>query len=93
MQSGQLTVSGKNSTRILLAGRPREVFVRFVDVDPVPCDPHHHRHDHLQYEVEAVDEDRKHHHDPGHHHHDRQFYLIISWEVVGVREIFWFVHY
>jgi hypothetical protein len=93
MQSGELTVSGKNSTHILLSGRPREVFVRFVGVDPVPCNPHHHIHDRLEYEVEVVDEDRKHHHDPGHHHHDRQFFLHIKWEVTGVREIYWIVRY
>lgn len=95
MQSGTLTVTGNSSTRILLQGFPREVNVHFVEMDPVPCNPHHHHHehDHLHYIVEKVDEDPRHHHEPGHHHHDRQFYLVISWRVAEVREIVWHVHY
>jgi len=94
MQHGQLTVTGKDSTSILLLGFPRDVNVRFVEIDPVPCNPHHHHHhDHLHYRIEKVDEDSRHHHEPGHHHHDRQFYLFIEWEVSGVREIRWSVNF
>lgn len=93
MQSGELTVTGKSSTRILLTGYPHRVTVRFIETDPVPCNPHHHHYDHLHYEIEKLDEDPRHHHDPGHNHHDRQFYLVINWEVAGVREIYWSVHY
>jgi hypothetical protein len=91
MKSGELTVTGNNSAHILLDKHPHEVIVRFVDIEHVPCD--HPHHDHLQYEIETIGEDPKHHHDPGHHHHDRQFYLFIKWEVVGVREIIWHVRY
>lgn len=92
MQTGELTVTGKGTTSILLLGFPRHVEVHFADVDPVPCNPHH-RHDHLHHHVDGVDEDARHHHEPGHHHHNRQFYLVISWEVEGVREIIWHVQY
>lgn len=94
MQSGTLTVTGRGTTRIQLAVRPRRVEVHFVEQDPVPCNPHHHHHehDHLHYEVIGEDEDQRHHHEPGHHHHDREFFLIISWEVAEVREIRWFAH-
>lgn len=95
MQSGKLTVTGKGSTQILLLGRPHRVEVHFAGTDPVPvpCNPHHHHHDHLTHVVVPVDEDQRHHHDPVHHHHDRQFYLFISWEVSGIREIYWLVIY
>lgn len=90
MQSGELTVTGKDSTRILLAGRPREVIVRFKhEHHHVPCNPHHH--DLLEYEVIFVDESPREHHRLGHHHHDRLFYLVIRWEVSGMREIDWIV--
>lgn len=88
MQSGELTVTGKNSTRILLHGYPHRVEVRFVSVTPIPCNPHHH--DTLHYDVAIVDEDPRRHHDIPHIHHDRQFYLVIYWQVSGVREIKWF---
>ena len=94
MQSGELTVTGKDSTRILLVGWPREVLVHFEgEPTPVPCDPHHHHHHHdkLEYRVIGVDEDPRVHHDPKHHHRDRQFYLYIEWQVTGVREIVWCV--
>jgi hypothetical protein len=94
MQSGILTVTGEGYTHILLDGFPRHVTVKFVDIDPIPCNPHHHHHekDYLFYEIEKVDEDPKKHHEPGHIHHDRQFFLFIEWEVTGVREIYWQAH-
>ena len=92
MQSGELTVTGKDTTRILLLGFPRRVEVHFADVDPVPCNPHH-RHDQLHYEVIRVDEDHRHHRPEEHHHHGPQFYLVISWNVESVREIIWHVDY
>jgi hypothetical protein len=92
MHSGALTVTGENSTRILLSGRPREVSVRFRhEKEPHPCNPHHH--DHLDWEIIHVDEDQHEHRKVIHHHHDRQFFLYIEWEVFGVREIDWFVIY
>jgi hypothetical protein len=93
MQSGTLTVTGNNSTLIPLLGHPHKVLVHFKDeIEPVPCNPHHH-HDHLEHKIEHIDEDRRHHHEPGHHHHDRQYALFIRWEVSGVREIDWIVIY
>jgi|HubBroStandDraft_5_1064220.scaffolds.fasta_scaffold75559_2 hypothetical protein len=90
MQSGELTVTGKNSTRIPLVRWPREVKVYFKgEPTHVPCHPHHP--DELEYEVIGVDEDPKQHHKPGHHHHDRQFFLLIKWNVSGIREIVWYV--
>jgi hypothetical protein len=92
MQSGELTVTGNNSTRIPLAGWPRQVIVRFErehEHEPVPCNPHHH--DRLEYEIIGVDEDHHDHRRPGHHHHDRQYFLVIRWEVAAIREIEWIV--
>jgi len=90
MQSGELTVTGRNSTRIPLTGWPRQVIVRFKhEIVPVPCNPHHR--DELEYEVIGIDENMRDHHKPGHHHHDRQYFLVIRWEVSGIREIEWIV--
>ena len=81
MQSGELTVSGKDTYRIDLRGLPQEVRVHFVDDDCVtPCDPHHYV-DSLEFEVHASN----------HNHHG--FVLVISWEVRGVREIKWSAYY
>lgn len=92
MQSGELTVTGHDSTMIPLAGWPRQVIVRFEREDEhhhVPCNPHHH--DKLEYEVIGEDEDPREHHKPGHHHHDRKFFLVIKWEVASIRDIVWIV--
>jgi len=90
MKLGELTVTGNNSTRILLDGWPHEIFVDFKkEIEHVPCNPHHH--DFLEYFIDCVDEDPRHHHDPGHHHQNRQFYLVIKWKVSGIREILWYV--
>lgn len=92
MQSGTLTVTGEGTTHIALSGRPREVIVRFkCEIEPVPCNPHHH--DHLQHHIRHEDEDMRDHHKPGHHHHDRRFFLEIEWRVTGIREIDWIVLY
>jgi hypothetical protein len=92
MQSGNLTVTGNNSVRIPLLGRPREVFCHFRhEHEPVPCNPHHQ--DHLEYKIESVDEDLHIHIRIDHHHHDRQFVLVIKWNVVDVREIEWLIVY
>ena len=92
MQSGSLTVTGEGETFIVLAGRPREVIVRFKsEVNPVPCNPHHH--DHLQHHIIHEDEDKRDHKKPGHNHHDRRFLLEIKWRVSGIREIDWIVIY
>lgn len=92
MQSGTLTVTGKNETHILLSGRPREVVVYFKE-DNHHHHPCNHHHDHLHFHVIHKDEDVHKHHKIGHHHHDRQFFLEIEWDVDGVREIFWLVFY
>jgi hypothetical protein len=92
MQSGTLTVTGKNSTYIPLDGHPRQAIVCFInDEHHVPCNPHHH--DHLRHHLTHEDEDTRGHHDHEHehHHHDRKFTLVIEWEVFGVREIEWIV--
>lgn len=91
MQSGKLTVTGHNSTRIPLAGWPHQVIVRFErEPEPVPCNPHHHHdHDKLEYEVIGIDDDQRDHHRPEHHHHDRLFFLVIKWDVSEIREIEW----
>ena len=92
MQSGTLTVTGKNSTIIPLSGRPRETEVHFKhEHNPVPCNPHHH--DHLEWKVIFEDEDAKSHHKVNHHHHDRLFFLMIEWDVSGLREIDYIVLY
>lgn len=93
MQSGELTVTGKGESLIPLSGRPREVIVVFKREhhEPHPCNPHHH--DKLEYRVESQDEDLKVHHKINHHHHDRLFFLLIKWEVEGIREIEWIVLY
>lgn len=89
MQSGELTVSGEGTTRIVLRGRPHHTRVNFKhNHHPVPCN-HHHHHDELDWYVDHEDEDPRHHHDPGHIHRDRQWVLVIKWEVEGVREIIW----
>ena len=94
MQSGELTVTEKGETAILLEGAPRLVIVHFEpDHDPVPCNPHHQHDDHLSYEIKHEDEDKRHHHDKVHHHHDRKFYLVIKWSVHDLRTIYWSVHY
>jgi hypothetical protein len=93
MKSGQLTVTGNGDTRLLLDGPPRYVNVHFVNepgLEPVPCNPHH-IHDHVEYQIDYEDEDRRHVHDPGYHRHDRKFVLIIRWQVSGVRDIHWSV--
>lgn len=90
MQSGELTVTGCNSTRIPIAAWPRQVIVRFKhEHEIVPCNPHHK--DELEFEIIGIDEHLRDHRKPGHHHHDRQFFLVINWEVSGIREIVWFV--
>lgn len=90
MQIGQLTVTGNNFTSILLAGRPREVFVKFKDErHHHPCNPHHR--DSLEWEIKSEDESSLEHSRLFHHHHDRQFYLVIKWQVEGARDIDWVV--
>lgn len=92
MQKGELTVSGKGSASIPLNGRPREVFVQFKHHHVhVPCD--HHDHDKLSGRITSLDEDLKEHHRIGHEHHDRQFFLLIEWEVSAIREVVWHVIY
>lgn len=106
MQTGELTVTGNNHTSILLAGKPREVFVRFKgdlyehQDHPQSSHSHHHHHpcnphhkDHLEWEVVANDETSLEHSRLLHHHHDRQYYLVIRWQVDGVREIDWITIY
>lgn len=102
MQTGELTVTGNNHTSILLAGKPREVFVRFKGdlyehqghrdfSHHHPCNPHHK--DHLEWEIRGEDETALEHSRLLHHHHDRHYYLVIRWEVDGVREIDWIAIY
>jgi len=101
MQTGELTVTGNNFTSILLRGKPREVFVRFkgeVFGRDEHHEHHHHHHpcnpvhkDHLEFEIVSDDETSLEHSRLLHHHHDRQFYLLIEWQVEGVREIDWIV--
>lgn len=92
MQFGELTVTGDNSTNILLSGWPREVIVRFKhNHHHVPCNPNHH--DHLSYHIKSEDEPQHVHQRVNHHHHDRQYFLIIEWKVSGIREIDWIVMY
>ncbi len=94
MQAGNLTVTGEGSTSIPLAGRPREVVVCFKpEQDPIPCNPQHHRKDHLHHRIDHEDEDQRGHKKIGHHHHNRKFFLLITWRVEGVREIEWFAIY
>ena len=95
MSSGEITVTGKGDVQIPLLGRPRHVEVHFVN-DPawIPCNHHHHhKHDKLNYFVDSVDEDPRHHHDPVHQHRDREYVLVIEWQVEGIREIHWHVTY
>jgi len=55
MQSGTLTITGENSTYILLKKRPHSVKVHFKsEHECVPCNPHHH--DHFHYEIRHEDE-------------------------------------
>lgn len=92
MQSGTLTVTGENLTRIPLLGRPRHTEVHFThEKEPHPCNPHHH--DHLEWRIEREDEDPHEHRKMPHHHQERLFFLVIEWEVSGVREIDWHVIY
>lgn len=90
MQSGELTVSESGQTRIILRGRPHHTRVHFkYDHHHVPCN--HPDHDKLEWFVDHEDEDPRHHHEMPHIHHDRQWVLVIGWEVEGVREIIWSV--
>jgi hypothetical protein len=93
MQTGTLTVTGKGSTRIPLVGRPHKVTVRFIDIEPPPCDHPHHHHDHLKYEIDVVSEDLSARLDHKRRHHERQFFLVISWSVHEMREIIWHAYY
>jgi hypothetical protein len=80
MQSGELTVTGKNSIHIPLEHLPAEVKVYFKDdCEVVPCNPHHV--DRLEYEVHTNNK---------HHMH---FMLIVKWDVSDVREIVWHVSF
>lgn len=77
MQSGELTVTGKDSFHIKLTGTPAEIKIDFKDeVDLAPCNPHNI--DSLEFNI---------------HHHKNKFVLIIQWSVTGVREIKWKVTY
>ncbi len=92
MHTGTLTVTGESSTFIHLKGRPRRVMVHFrCDMNPIPCNPHHH--DHLHWKIKFEDEPHHNRHKFGHHNHNRQFFLEIDWRVAGVREIDWLVIY
>jgi hypothetical protein len=83
MQSGELVVTATGSLTIPLAGEPREVSVRFRHPHHhIPCNPHHH--DKLEYQITS--EHLK-------LHHDHLFFLVIEWEVSGIREIEWSVLY
>jgi len=78
MQSGELTVTGKNSIQIPLEHIPTEVKVHFKDhFVMVPCNPQNA--DSLEYEVHTTNK---------HHNH---FVLIIKWNVSSVREVVWHV--
>jgi hypothetical protein len=91
MQSGELTVSGNGTTRIILRGQPRNTRVWFKhDHNPIPCN---YNDDQLNWYVDHEDEDPRRHHDMPHIHHDRQWVLIISWNVEGVRDIIWSVSF
>jgi hypothetical protein len=80
MQKGELQVSGKDKIKIDLHGFPREVKVEFAGEDfVIPCNPHHH--DFVEFEVHASN------------HTKHGFILIISWDVAGVRQVNWSVHY
>ena len=79
MQSGELIVIGKDQVVILLHGMPDGIKCRFRhEHHIVPCNPHHV--DSLEYEVRA-------------NHHCKGYVLVIKWNVSGVREIIWHVHY
>jgi hypothetical protein len=80
MQSGELTVTGRDYADIPLHKHPAKVEVKFKDhFIPVPCNPHHH--DELSWEL----------HKTNLHHGELD--LRISWSVTGVREIVWRVYY
>jgi len=80
MQSGELTVTGRDHVKIILHKFPTKVIVKFKDhVTVVPCNPHHH--DELTYEVHRS------------FFHHSGFELKIFWCVSGVREIVWYAYY
>lgn len=81
MQSGELIVIGKDRVVIPLHGFPCAVKCRFTrDMCVIPCNPHHN--DSLEYEVLA-----------SHYQNHKGFVLVIKWNVSGVRDIVWHVHY
>lgn len=91
MQSGDLTVSGSGSTRVILRGQPRTVHVHFKHgQQPVPCNP---QDDSLSWFVDHEDEDPRRHYEIPHIHRDRQWVLIINWEVQGIRDIIWTISF
>lgn len=81
MQSGELTVTGKDKAIIPLHHFPSEVKCHFKDHEHVhPCN-HHHHHDELEWEVHASNTVRG------------GFVLVIKWSVANVREVSWHVSY
>lgn len=80
MQSGELTVTGKDRAIIPLHHFPSEVKVRFADhEEKVPCN--HHHHDELEWEIHASNVVVG------------GYVLVIRWSVTNVREIVWHVAY
>jgi len=77
MQSGKLTVTGSGTTEILLSSRPSETNVVFgSEVEPVPCNPHHHGHrEHGEHG------EHEHEHDEHEHEHDRDGRDQVSYKI------------
>lgn len=79
MQSGELIVVGSDQVTIKLRECPSGVKCRFRhEHHIIPCNPNHS--DSLEYEVRFS-------------HKHKCYVLNIKWEVSGVREILWHVHY
>lgn len=81
MQSGELIVIGKDKAVIPLHGFPCAVKAYFKhNMHLIPCNPNHS--DSLEYEVMVA-----------HQNKHKGFVLVIKWNVSGVRDIVWHVHY
>lgn len=74
MQKGELVITGSNSIRIPLDGRPRHFNVYFKhESEIVPCNPQDV--DYIECDTHASNTTRS------------GFVLVIKWSVSGVREV------
>jgi hypothetical protein len=95
IQQGKLTVTGKGNSTISLFGEPKDLYIKFIDMENlVPCNPHCHDILESEIKVSKLPWFKKifsyiKHIIIGSPIITEEYKLVINWKVSGIQTIKW----